>query len=396
MDSVYIASYGAKPIGKYREYTETDLALDVICDALKKVNLLPSVIEGVFTTPNFNNFMGLQGSLVCEALRIEPKVMLMANCGGMAGGSAIRCAYNEIKLGNIDCAVVYAAEREYSLIPRLEELAHKKKEGCPIYDPIFQAYGNYTVVWDYACSARRYMHDFGATEEDFAMAMVRDSENAKNNPRSAFNKRQLSMDEVMNSDTLSSPIKQLDTCTIRDGAAAIILMSEKKARECSEKPVLIRGFGEHHDNSNFIPTDQFKPLHTFPAIKFASKRVLENAKVTLNNIDVAELYAPFTPQELMIPEDIGWFKKGKMIKGINNGETEINGKIPINTLGGVLGRGHPAFVTPIYETIDLITQINGEAGENQVKDANIGLMQCEGGMLNNALMMILEGGVGKQ
>jgi acetyl-CoA C-acetyltransferase len=327
---------------------------------------------------------------VCEAMRLSPKVMMVANCGGMAGGSAIRSAFNEIALGRIHCAVVYAAEREFSLLPRLEELAHRKGEGCPIYDPVFQSFGHFSVIWDYACSARRYMHETGATEEHFAMAMVRNSKNAQYNPRSAFNKHQLTLEEVLKSESLSSPIKQLDACSIRDGAAALILMDQDLARKYCENPIQITGLGEYHDNSNFIPTDQLKPIDSFIAVKMAVRDALKDSKLTLSQIDLAELYAPFSPQELMIPEDIGWFGRGEMIKKIADGSTERNGQIPINTLGGVLGRGHPAYVTPLYETIDLVYQLRGKAGPAQVQDAKIGLMQCEGGMLNNVFAMILQ------
>lgn len=390
MNKVYITSYGAIPVGKYPMHSETDLAMEVIAEALRKLNLTQNQVEGLFTTMNFNNYMDLQGSIVCEALRIAPKVMACLNCGGMAGGAAIRAAYNEIVLGKIQCAVVYAAEREFSLLGRIGEIATKKGEGCPVYDPLFQPFGTISVIWNYACSARRYMHEFSATENDFAQAMVRDSKNAMDNPLAAFNKKQLTLDEIMKSEVLSSPIKQLDACTIRDGAAALVIMNEKLAKKYAESPIQIRGIGEFHDNSNFIPTDQFTSITSFIALKRAVREALSMSNITLKDIDVAELYAPFSPHELMIPEDIGWFAPGEMIKRITDGSTNRDGEIPINTLGGVLGRGHPAFVTPLYETIDLYRQLQGKAGAAQVVDAKIGLMQCEGGMLNNVFTMILD------
>ena len=111
-----------------------------------------------------------------------------------------------------------------------------------------------------------------------------------------------------------------------------------------------------------------------------------------NDIDVAEIYAPFSPQELIIPEDLGFFKRGEMIKAIQDSSTGIDGEIPINTDGGLLSRRHPAMVTPFYELISIIRQLRGEAGKNQVENAEMGLMHCEGGMINNCMVFILQRG----
>ena len=109
----------------------------------------------------------------------------------------------------------------------------------------------------------------------------------------------------------------------------------------------------------------------------------------LEAVDVAEIYAPFSSHELMIPEDIGWFERGGMIEAIVDGRTEIGGTIPINTDGGLLSRGHPWTVTPFYEIIAIAKQLRGEMGANQVSNARVGLVHCEAGMLNNSLVMIL-------
>src|SRR5271157_3214595 len=319
VNSVYIAAYGALPVGKYPQVSELDLALDVISDALGSIALDKSAVQGLFTTPNFSNHMGLQGSQVAEAIRISPRVYLEANCGGMAGGAAIRCACNEIALGTIDCAVVYAAEREYSVVPHIEAIAHMPGEGCPVYDPTVQPFGTTTVMWDYACSARRYMTDYGATEEDFALATVRDNENAAGNPLAAFNSERITVADVMRSAVLCSPIRQLHACTSRDGAAALVLLNDTLAREYCEVPVKIAGIGEHHDKSNFIPTDPSTPIDEYVAVTTAAREALARARLDLTQVNVAELYAPVAPQELMIPEDIGWFTRGEMVRGIREG-----------------------------------------------------------------------------
>ena len=196
----------------------------------------------------------------------------------------------------------------------------------------------------------------------------------------------------MKSKPLCTPIKLFDASSIRDGAVAIVLTRADLARKFTDTPILFKGFGQYHDCSLFTPTEVGKPLSSFIAVREAAKRAFTMCKISPQEIDVAELYAPFSPQELMLPEDIGWFPKGGMIQAIHDGATEIGGAIPINTDGGLLARGHPAFVTPFYEIVTLMRQLQGGAGKSQVAGAEKGLMQCEGGLINNCFISILERG----
>ena len=390
---VAIVGHGCVKIGKYPDISEASLASDVVTHALKDAGITKRDIEGVFTTPDLQNTFGLQASLLAEYLRISPKSMAEMNNGGVAAGLAIKHAMNEIMLGYIDIAVCYGAERQHSLKPRLApELFRDPLAGSEFLDPIVQPFAGPGIIWAYACSGRRYMHEFGATEEHFAMASVRNRKNALENPWSAFT-NPITVDDVMNSPVLCSPIKLLDSCAALDGAAAVVLASEERARQLTNTPVFIKSVGEHHDNSCGIPTDRCdKSLTTFTAAKIAARDAYKRAKLDPKDIDVAEVYAPFSPQELILPEDLGWFERGEMTNALEDGSTEIGGKIPINTDGGVLSRGHPAMVTPFYEAINLVRQLNGKAGKLQVEGAETGLLHCEGGAINNCMVFIFQRG----
>jgi len=384
---VAIIGCGAVKIGKYPDRAESELALEAIRLALEDANISKEQIEGLFTTPDLVGNIGLQTNLLCEYMRIAPKLMAEICCGAIAGGLAIRCAMNEIMLGHMNVAVCYGAEREAS-IGWFKEFGSGK--GSTMLEPVaLQPYGSRGIIWAYALSARRYMHETDAKEEHFALASVRNRRNAMNNPLAAFT-TPITMDDVLKSEQLCSPIKLLDSSASRDGAAAVVVASGEFAERVCDKPVYIAGWGQYHDNSCMIPVDKcHKPISTFVATSRAAEEAFKTAGITPGEVDVAEIYAPFSPHELMIPEDIGWFDKGGMITAIENGDTEVGGKIPINTDGGLLSRGHPWAVTPIYESIAIVKQLKGEAGENQVNGARIGLVHCEGGMLNNALVIIL-------
>jgi len=393
---VAVVGYGCVKVGKYPQTSEDELASDVLWLALENAGISKEDVEGLITTPNLRNIFidsGLQTSIIAEQMRISPKSMAEISCGGVAAGLAIKHAMNEIMLGYIDVAICYGAEREYSMRDRMAtQVIQQPLIGLEVFDPTVQPFTGFNIIWAYACSGRRYMHEFGATEEHFAMASVRNRKNAVHNPWAAF-REPITVEDVLNSRPLCSPIKLLDSCASLDGAAAVVLASEEKAKEITDTPVYIKAVGEYHDNSCCVPTDQCdKPLTTFIATKEAAKYAFRQAKLKPYDIDVAEVYAPFSPQELILPEDLGWFEKGEMVKAIQDGSTETGGKIPINTDGGVLSRGHPAMVTPFYETINIVRQLRGEAGKLQVDGAKTGLMHCEGGAVNNCMVFIFQRG----
>jgi acetyl-CoA acetyltransferase len=378
-----IIGCGAVQVGKYPDRLESELALDAVRMALLDAGIEKGQAEGIFTTPDLRGGIGLQANLLCEYLRITPKSMAEMTCGAVAAGLTVKTAVNEIMLGQIDVAVCYGAERECSI----EWFKHF---GSALFEPVaLQPYASYGIIWAYAMSARRYMHETGAKEEHFAMAAVRNRRNARHSPVAAF-KAPIAIEDVLESRNLCSPIKLLDSSASLDGAAAVVVASAEFARRVCPKPVYIMGWGQYHDNSCIIPTDRCdKSISSFVATREAAAAAFRVAGINPEDVDVAEVYAPFSPHELIIPEDIGWFEKGEMVKAIETGETEIGGKIPVNTDGGLLSRGHPWAVTPFYQTINVVRQLRGEAGENQVPDARIGLVHCEGGMMNNVFVLIL-------
>lgn len=385
---VAIIGCGAVKIGRYPEKTEVELALEAVAAALRDAGISPRQVEGVFTTPDLRENIGMQGNLLCEYLRITPRAMMEVSCGALAAGLTLRYAMQEILSGRIKVAVCYGASREGSIGWFNKNVA--PGEGFSMLDPTaLQPYGAYGVIWAYALSARRYMYETGATEEHFARAVVRNRKNAAGSRVAAFQKP-VTVEEVLASRPLSTPIKRLDSSITMDGAAAVVLASAEIAKDIPKQPIYLLGWGQGHDSACIVPVDGCsKSITRFPATRQAAAEAFAMSGLRPGDISVAEIYAPFSPHELMLPEEIGWFERGEMVEAITRGDTEIGGRIPINTDGGLLSRGHPWTVTPFYEVINLVWQLRGEAGVNQVPDARYGLMHCEGGMLNNGMVIIL-------
>lgn len=167
-----------------------------------------------------------------------------------------------------------------------------------------------------------------------------------------------------------------------------MLASEVYAKDLKRGTVKIRGFGEHHHPSHFIPLRE--KISRFAALEKAAAEAFTTTGIKPSDIDVAEIYGVFSGTEAIICEDIGFFKRGEAWRSFKEGETAKNGRIPIDMSGGRLSLGHPAAATPLIEFVEIVRQLRGEAGELQVKDPALGLIHAEHGMVNGSIVMILE------
>ncbi len=384
-----IIGIGDLPVGKYPEYDEMELATLAISKALNNSGLRKEQIEGFFAGPDNIVADMFFTAWLAEKLRLEPKRMAEIACGGASGILALNHAINEVLLGNIENAIVFSTSRDSSQMFKMAPLfmqfyARAIGEDLPFGSQVF---GYYAMV------AQRYMYEYNANEEDFARVAVKNRKFASKNPNALKRSPILSIQDVLQSPSISPPFNRLDCCPWADGAAALIITHEDNARKLEKnntckKPVFISGYGEKHDSSNFMP--EKKSISTFHAARPAMEEALNSAGIKIEDIDVAELYDAFSACEIILSEDLGFFEKGEGYLALRKGETELGGKIPINTSGGRLSFGHPAYVTALLMQTQMVRQLRGEAGENQIEGAKIALTQAEHGMNNGIAITILE------
>ncbi|MGQ4875768.1 MAG: thiolase family protein [Promethearchaeia archaeon] len=388
-EKIAIIGIGDLPVGKYPEYDEMELASLAISRAINDSGLKKEQIEGFFAGPDNVVADMFFTAWLAEKLRLEPKRMAEIACGGASGTLALNHAINEVLTGKVENALVFSTSRDASQMYNMGHLFMKFYARALGEDLPFGA----QVFGYYAMAAQRYMHEYGATEEDFALVAVKNRRFASKNPNAMMRSPLLTVEDVLKSPSIAPPFNRLDCCPWADGAAAVLITHEDNARRleknraCS-KPVYISGYGEKHDSSNFIP--EKKPISTIHAARPAMEEALKSAGITIEDIDVAELYDAFTSCEIILSEDLGFFEKGEGYKALRRGETDLNGKIPINTSGGRLSLGHPAYVTALLMHTHMVRQLRGEAGENQVEGAKIALTQVEHGMNNGIAITILE------
>jgi len=227
------------------------------------------------------------------------------------------------------------------------------------------------------------MHKYKTTETQMAKVAVKNHKNALHNPIAQF-KKLISVKDVLQSPKIADPIKLLDSSPITDGAAAVVLASEDVAKKVCETPVWIAGSGHATDT---ISLHDRQNLLELKATVEAAKQAYKQAKLSPKEIQVAEVHDCFTIAELLALEDLGFVKKGKSGRFTEQGETEIGGKIPVNTSGGLKAKGHPIGASGIAQAIEAVLQLRGDADKRNT-GAEVALTHNVGGSGGSALVHI--------
>ena len=215
------------------------------------------------------------------------------------------------------------------------------------------------------------MHEFKATEEDFAQVAVKNHDNGLLNPKAHLRKK-ITVDDVMSSAVVASPLKLYDCCPFSDGASAVILCNEKFAKDHGGDYIEVLGSGRGGSPAALQGREH---LTTIPSTRIAAEDAFKMAGITPKDVDFAEVHDCFTIAEVVDSEDLGFFEKGKGIQAIREGQTKLNGEISINPSGGLKSKGHPIGATGVGQVVEVFDQLTGKAGERTVKNAKIGLTQ---------------------
>jgi len=237
----------------------------------------------------------------------------------------------------------------------------------------------------YAMMARAHMHEFGTTREQLAQVAVKNHYHGSMNPRAQFRNR-ITIDSVISSPLVADPLRLFDCSPITDGAAAVILVPAEMAREFTDTPIYVKAATQASDT---ISLHDRRSLTSIDATAVAADRAFKTARLQRSNIDVAEVHDCFTIAEIMAIEDLRFFEKGRGGPATLAGETAIDGKIPINTSGGLKACGHPVGATGIKQAVEIVEQLRGDARKRQVEGAEVGLTHNVGGTGGTVVVHIL-------
>jgi len=230
------------------------------------------------------------------------------------------------------------------------------------------------------------MEKYGTTREQLAMVAVKNHYNGSKNPLAQF-PYEITVDSVLNSVMVADPLRILDCSPITDGAAAVILCPAEMARKMNKPVVKIIGSGHATDTIALSSRKDFTWLEaTYKAAKQAYAEADKNPK----DIDLIEVHDCFTIAEICVLEALGIVEKGKGGDAVEQGIVSLEGKVPVNTSGGLKAKGHPVGATGVAQTVEIVKQLRGEAEERQVKKARIGLAQNMGGSGGSSVVHIFE------
>ena len=299
-----------------------------------------------------------------------------------SGGLAVRMGFMDVASGMSDIVLVGGVEKMTDVGGDGATYALSTAA-----DQEYEVYHGITFPGLYALMARSHMDKFGTTREQLAQVAVKNHENGSKNPLAQFPQK-VTVDQVIKSIMVADPLTILDCSPITDGAACAILCPAEMAKKISKKPaVKIIGTGNATDTIALHSRGDFT---TLSATVKAAETAYKMAGVKPDDIDLAEVHDCFTIAEIVVSEDLGFFKKGEGGKAAQSGATAIGGAKPINTSGGLKSKGHPVGATGVGQVVEVVHQLRGEAKDRQVKDAKIGLTQNMGGSGGSAVIHIMQ------
>ena len=235
-------------------------------------------------------------------------------------------------------------------------------------------------------TARLYLDTFDAPRESLAKVAVKNHENGTRNPHAQFQK-EIDVETALDSPMIADPLRLYDFCPITDGSAALLFCPAEKASEYADEYAVVSGVGGATDTH--VVHERADPT-TMGGVVESGRQAYEMAGLGPDDIDVAELHDMFTILEFLQMEGLDFAPKGEAWKEMDEGTTEMDGELPINTSGGLKSKGHPLGASGVAQGYEIYKQVVGEAGDRQV-DADVGLACNVGGFGNCVTTAILEG-----
>jgi len=348
-----------------------ELCFEAFKEATTGLDISPKDIDAsvICSAPEYDK-QRTPAALISEYLGLTPSPSFYVESVCSASTSGTRVAYSMIKAGLHDIIVVLGFQKMSEITSR--EAAEVMGRGD---DTMFSSPFGTTMPAGHALYAKAHMEKYGTTEEQMAKIRVKNSYYGSLNPKANY-KKALSLEEIMTSAPVCSPLKVFDCCANADGASCLILANAQKVNKFTNKPVWLIGLGMATSELNWSARNS---TTSFGCTQKAAKTAYEMAGIGPEDVNVAEVHDCFTISEILAYEDLGFAKAGEGPKLIDDKQTYHDGKIPVNVDGGLLSKGHPIGATGGSQIRTIIRQLRGEANEAQVKDAKIGLVQNVGG-----------------
>lgn len=381
MKDVAIVGAGQSIFSRSCGMSVRELSFEAYQEAMAGLNISRKDIDAsiICSAPEYDK-QRTAAALISEYLELTPAPTFYVESVCSSSSAGLRVAWSLIKSGLHQIVTVIGFQKMSELTS--PEAAERMSRGDDI---MFGSPLGTSMPAGYAMYARAHMAKYGTTEPDLAAIRVKNSGYGAMNTKATYRKA-LSLEEILGSDVVCSPLKRYDCCANADGASCIIVASAEKAKKITDKPVWVAGIGMATSELNLSARES---LTNLSCVREAARQAYQMAGSGPEDIDVAEVHDCFTIAELMAYEDLGFARPGEGAKLLRDRQTYLGGKIPVNVDGGLLSKGHPIGATGGSQIRTIVKQLRGEAGETQVENAKVGLIHNIGGVGTYANITIL-------
>ena len=382
MRDVSIIGIGQTPVGEHWEYGLRQLALEAIRDAANDAHI--DHADALFV----GNMAGAQiggqtnlGALIADFVGLRGIEAVTVEASSASGGAALRQAYLGVASGAIDCAIVVGVDKLSDVVGSAAISAQ-----LTATDSDYEAAHGVTPISAAAMIMRRYMHEYDAVPQDFAAFSVNAHLNAVHNPNAMFHNK-VTPEAFVKAPMIAEPIGLFDAAPAADGAAALVLVSTEWART-NRSDGAIRIAASTLATDALAIHDRHDPLW-LRAAEISVRKAYQQAELAPQDMNLFELHDSCTVLAAMSLEAAGFAPKGHGVTFAAHGSIARGGEIPISTMGGLKGRGDAGGATGVYQVVEVVQQLRGIAGENQIANARIGMAQNLGATGATAVTHIL-------
>jgi acetyl-CoA acetyltransferase len=378
-----IVGIGATEFSKDSGRSELRLAAECVRAALDDAGLKPSEVDGLVT---FTMDTNTEAAVAREVGIGELSFFSRIHYGGGAACATVQQAAMAVATGIADVVVCYRAfnERSGHRFGQVSTTLANAPTSSGVDASWSYPMGLSTPAAFVAMTARRYMHAYGATSEDFGTVAVADRKHAASNPNAFFYGKPITMDDHQSSRWIAEPLHLLDCCQESDGGVAVVVTSAERARDLRHRPAIVRAAAQGSGVDQYVMTSYFRDgLTGLPEMGIVGQQLWQQAGVLPEDVQVAILYDHFTPFVLIQLEELGFCARGEARNFITGGAIELGGRLPINTHGGQLGEAYIHGMNGIAEAVRQVRRTS----VNQVDDVEHVLVTAGTGVPTSGLLL---------
>jgi acetyl-CoA C-acetyltransferase len=381
MRDVVIIGVGQTQVEEHWGKSLRHMAHDAIMAALKDADI--ETADALYVGNMLSGELGGQehlGALVADFIGLRGIEAMKVEAACASGAAALRVGLFAVASGMHDVVMVCGVEK------MTDAVGDEVTSGLAMAaDQEYEVSQGISFVGLNALLMRRYMHQFDVRHEHFAGFAVNAHKNGANNPNAMF-RSPIKAETYLRASMIADPINLMDSSPVCDGAACVILASADRYRSKAKAHIMASAVA----TDSLAIHDRRDPL-TLDAVSLSSQKAYAQARITPADVDLFEVHDAFTIMAALSLEAAGFAPRGRGVCMAVDNEIGIDGRLPISTMGGLKARGHPVGATGVYQIVEVVAQLTGQAGKNQVQGARIGMAQNIGGSGATVITHILGG-----